>query len=792
MFKKKALLIAEKPSLKRAIEEVYYKHIDEIPYDITFANFVGHVCTLASPAEYNNYDENWDIDRLPIIPTWNNYKVVIAKGMEEVAKNLNNVLINCQPTLIINACDPEREGENIFNLFKMKFLTNYKGSIKRFWCNALTEKDILNALLNLRDIDKNLKEASFCRAKSDWLIGMNFTEAITTMFSKGNSGIIKIGRVKTPLLRICYDRENAIRNFVPSSKYQIKSEYENGFTGTLFNDEGYIEFNTKEEAEKFMKNINNKQHTVLSCNKKQVSTKCPQLYQLSDIQIEAGRKYGYSANKVLDIIQSLYEKKYMSYPRTSLRYISTEEAKNIPIILENIAEVFPEYNDVITESLKRDITSILKYNNRICNDEEVSKAGHTALILTTIKPDLNKLSQEEINILKMVCIRLLSFLYEPLKEEKVEIITKSDEYTFKSIYRRLIDPGYTVLLDKKNEYLDIKNIKEKDTVNVSNIYPHEVKAVCPSRFTQADLVQIMENPIKYLYEESEENKKTLKSVKGIGTSATRAQIINSLFTDGYCEEIKSGKNKVIKVTDFGMDIMNLLHNTSFAQVDLTARWEQCLKLVETGNLTSDQYKRMIELYIRENISQIKELEGPSICSSEKLKKKCPCCNSNIIIGKKFYYCSNYSKEDNGCKFVMPFNLLGAKLTPKDVENLIDGKTIEKRLIKGNKTWDQSIKFKNNQLEFIKAKDKIIGKCPCCGKDVIKTSWGYGCSGFKTGCKFSISNVIASKKITDKVVSSLLENGISYKLSGFKSKTGNEFSARLILDKEDQKIKFSFE
>lgn len=791
MIKKKAILIAEKPSLKRAIEEVYYKYQDEIPYNIVFTNFVGHVCTLAPPPAYDGFDGNWDIDRLPIIPLWNHYKIMPSKNAEPVINNIMDLISEHRPNIIINACDPDREGENIFNLFRLTFLSNYQGKFKRFWCNALTEKDILNALLNLTDIDKQLKEAAYCRTKSDWLIGMNFTEAVTTTFS--NNKVIKIGRVKTPLLHICYERENAINNFVPSSKYQIKVNYKNGLIGTLFNDEGYIEFENKESADDILKNIKNEKHLILSYNKKQTTTKCPQLYKLSDIQIEAGKKYGLSAGEVLNIIQSLYEKKYMSYPRTSLRYISTEEANEVPVLLKTISDIFPEYSNYINNIYDQDIVGILKNNNRICNDDEVSKAGHTALIITSVKPDLSKLSQEEINIYRMVCVRLLSFFFEPLKESKIEVVTKTTNgYTFKSNYKTLIEPGFTVLLNKKNEYLNIGNIKKNNFIDVEDVYTHEVKAICPSRFTQADLVQIMENPIKYLFEDTNDNKQILKNIKGIGTEATRAEIINSLFKDGYCEEIKSGKTKVIKVTDFGMSVMNLLNKTTFAQVDLTAKWEKCLELVETGELNSDQYKRMIEEYVKETIEQIKKMEGPSVVTSKKINKSCPCCNGDILIGKKYYYCSNYKKEsDVGCKFIIPINLLGSTISVDDVKKLLKGKTIIKRMKKDNSSWDQSIKLEDKQLKFTKNDNNIIGKCPCCGKDVIKMSWGYGCSNYKNGCKFGISNVVANKRISEKIVMGLLENGVTSVLSGFKNKEGKTFSARLILDEVDKKIKFSF-
>lgn len=787
---KKALLIAEKPDLMMKIRTVYNKHKSQIPYDIEFTCFVGHVCKLAPPTSYEGFDGPWDIDRLPIMPSWNNYKIEISEDKKDVVAKILKTYREFKPDLIINACDPDREGEHIFRLFQDTCLDKFKGEYKRFWCNDLTEESILKALINLQELKINLREAAFCRAKSDYLVGMNFTEAVTTRFMHGKR-TIKIGRVKTPLLKICYDREIEIRNFKPSSKYQIKANYTPGTHGMLFDEQGINEYKTKDEAELVIKDINNKEHIVENITKKKQSENAPYLYKLSDIQIEAGKKYGYSAGKVLELVQSLYEAKYMSYPRTDLRYISQEAAQDIPRILKNAKESFPELKPYIEEALKQDIVSIAQKNKRLCNDAEVSKAGHTALILTTTKIETDKLSDEQINILKMVCIRLLSFFMKPLQEEKIEIIAKDNDYKFKITYKKLIDKGFTVLLDKKTEYIDIPDVKIGDKIGVKNIEAHEVKAVCPPRFTDADLVQVMENPAKYLDNQTTLNKEILKKTSGIGTQATRAKIISDLCDDGYCTKKKSGKTEVIEVTEFGMNVMKLLHNTSFAQVDLTAKWEQQLKDVENGRITSEQYKRIIEEYIKENIMAIKVLKGERISSARKLKNKCPHCGKDVLIGKKSYYCSNYNKDD-GCKFILPFELpkIKVKFTEKDIETLIEGKPVEKTIQKEDKKWKQKIKYLNEKLEFIKEAPKEIGKCPRCGNSIVKFSWGYGCLGYKQGCKFGIKAKMAERTIKEKEVKELLEKGETSLIKDFISKNGKPFTAKLYID-EDKKINFKF-
>lgn len=787
----KAVLIAEKPSLMRDIEAVYKKNRDKIPYEIEFACFVGHIYKLAPPSMYDDFEGSWDLERLPIIPRWNGFKITLDPSKKELLTKINKVVRETDPDIIINACDPEREGEHIFRLYKDTNLQNFKGEIKRFWCNDLTEKEILKNLINLLDEKEkeNLREAAFCRAKSDWLIGMNFTEASTVMFSRGKNATIKVGRVKTPLLNIIYQRELEIRNFKPSSKYQIKAKYKDGFEGTLFDDAGNLEFKTEEECNNYLNNIPTEQHIVKEFSKKVVSTKAPQLYKLSDIQIEAGKKYGYTAAQVLEIMQSLYEKKYTSYPRTDSRYISMEAAKDIPIILKHIAIAFPDLKSYINDIQKEDVITIAQKNTKLCNDKEVAQSGHTALIVTTSNLDLSKLSIEEQNLLKMVCIRLLSHFMQPLKENKIEIITKKDDYTFKATYKTLIDKGYTVLLDKNTNYATLKDITQGSKINVDKIISHEVKATCPSRFTSAELIYAMENPSKYLYNKNDLNKNTMAKIKGIGTQATRAEIINSLLKDGYCT--MTGKGNVFTPTDFGMRIMDILNEASFAKVDLTARWEQYLERVEHGSMTTEQYKRLIEDYVKEGIDLIKTLKGPTISNISSLKDKCPECGSDVLIGKNFYYCAKY-KKDTGCPFLIPQKILSTKITEKDASNLINGKIIEKKLNKDDKSWNQKLQLNNNKLEFVQAKAEKVGECPCCGGDVVKNSWGYGCSEYKNGCKFGISNEIAGKKLSKKIIWELLEYGeTSNEVKGFTSKKGNEFNARLYID-ENYRVSFKFE
>ena len=330
----RALLMAEKPSLMRDILAVY--NTMSMSDTIDFVAFAGHTMTLAEPKDYKTEwgERKWHWGMLPIVP--DNFKCKVSQGKEKLFNDLKYKLSTGHYDYVINACDPDREGQAIFQYF-----IDYVGCklpVKRFWTNDLTEVSIKNTLLNLRDNNerislKNLTTASKLRGQFDWLVGMNLTVASSLQMKN----TAKVGRVKTPTLKIIVDSELEIMNFKPTTSYELEGNF-GLYNGTYFDEEGIVDFVKKEDAEKIIKDLK-KDSIVENVKKKTELSYAPQLYSLSSLQTDASRLFGYTAEETKSLVQSLYEKKILSYPRTDNPYISSQLAKKFPTMLKAIADV---------------------------------------------------------------------------------------------------------------------------------------------------------------------------------------------------------------------------------------------------------------------------------------------------------------------------------------------------------------------------------------------------------------------------------------------------------------------
>ena len=808
MSKKKAILLAEKPSLAHDIEAVYKKYKDQIPYDITFMALRGHVCRLADLKNYDGCDVKWEEMDLPVIPPWNGYKIEVVPEEKKRVKDIVDAIKEIKPDVIINACDPDREGEHIFRLLKDTVLIKYfKKEYLRYWNNANTDKEILRALQNLlpESNKANLREAAFCRGKTDYLIGMNFTIASTVRLNVGKT--IKTGRIKTVLLHICAKRERDIKNFVPSSRYSIQANYKDFSSSMVDKDDlKTILFDTEKEANELLGKLTDKEHIISELNETSASNPAPQLYKLSDLQIEAGKLYGYTSDKVLSIVQSLYDNKFMTYPRTDLRLIGSEQAKELPLLLTQIKMLYPEIGKYVDSILKQDVVAMACKNKRIVNDKEVEKAGHTALTITDVKPNLSKLTEEQCNIYRLVAFRIVAFFLPPLKEKKYSLILNDSKKNYYKVnYKKLVSKGYTEIYpaNKDDRYVNF-DYKQGQKIKVDDYQLHEVKATCPSRFTDADLIYIMENPGKYLAEQDDKCKKILSEIHGIGTQATRSTIINSLFADGYCNRKKSGKQQVVEVTDLGMFVDDNLGDLSFCQVDLTAHIEEQLSKVEYGEMTSNEYEAIITDYIKRNITEIKNLKIKSGYTSTKntLDIKCPLCGSAIAKDSKntAFFCSKYKydkeiKQAVGCKFVIFRSVLGANITENDLKKLVKGEEIEKKLKKDGKEWEQALFYNKDicRIDFVKPKGLDVN-CPLCSGTVYPTQYGYKCENNRynketkqtEGCQFNVFKTILGATINKKDITELIKGKEIIKTL---KKDDKKWDQKLKYDKKEKKIVF---
>lgn len=762
----KVLLIAEKPSLMREIQNVYNQI--NYPDTITFKSFAGHVIGLKNPRDYGVVngvdwgDKLWNLNMIPMIP--DKFQYQIASDKKQMYKDLKNEIDSGNYDYIINACDPDREGNHIFQLFYNYSKCNLP--VKRFWTNDLSFGNIEHALNNLRfegdglkpDL-KHLTEAAILRSWSDWLFGMNFTIGVSLQMHT----TVKVGRVKSATHMMLAKRENEILNFVPKTTYELETLYKEGFSGVLFDEDGNVRFEKKNDADDILKKLGNTA-TVESITTKKESTVAPQLYKLSDLQTDASKLFGYNADKVLEIAQNLYEKKVLSYPRTDCRYLGTELTKEFQKLLQSVATL-KELEPYVNKLTKTELDNVSK-NKKYVNDKELAKSGHYALSPTSVKPNWNTLTNEEKNILTLVYKRFLAIFLPPMICNKTTLITNNNNYMFKTNGKELLSKGYTEIYGTNTIDNLLPNLKKGDIVNVDKFEMKDKTTTPPSRYTQGTLIAAMENPTKFL--EDENLKSVIKEKQGIGTPATRSTIIKNLLDDKYIEEKKGkGKAAYLYVTDLGMKIYENLKNEDFVSVDMTGIWEEKLSKVAEGAYSFNDYERELREYVKNTVNHIKQMNINTYNFSKNIIGKCPICHSTFIEGKNGYFCSAES-----CDFHIGKKILNANISKTEVLKLIEGKeTKELKFMKKNgEEFTSKLHLENGELKFgfnnSKKESDIL--CPECGKNIIDTGKYFICKNYKNPCKFCLAHELQGAKFTLIDIEKMLDGDLIEKTFIWKS------------------------
>ena len=785
----KALLIAEKPSLMRTIQDVY-RQIN-YPDTIIFKSFAGHIIGLKNPKDYGVVDgvdwsnKLWNEDMIPMIP--NKFLYQVSSDKKAMYRDLTNEIASGDYDYIINACDPDREGNHIFQLFY-----NYSKCtlpIKRFWTNDLSFGNVENALRNLRyDGDglkpdlKHLTESAILRAWSDWLFGMNFTIGVSLQMHT----TVKIGRVKTATHMMLAQREDEIKNFVPKTTYELESIYKENFSGTLFDENGNIRFEKKDDADDILKKLG-QTAIVESITTKKETTQAPQLYKLSDLQTDASKMFGYNADKVLDVAQSLYEKKVLSYPRTDCRYVGTELTKGFSTLLKSVATL-KELEPYIKNLSKQDLDNVAK-NKRYVNDKELAKSGHYALSPTSVRPSWQTLTPEEKNILTIVYKRFLAIFLPPMICNKTTLITNNNTYTFKTTGKELISKGYTEIYGTNIIDNLLPNLKKGDIVNVDKFEMKEKTTTAPPRYTQGTLIAAMENPAKFL--EDDNLKEIIKEKQGIGTQATRSTIIRNLLDDKYVEEKKGkGKASYLYVTDLGMKIYENLKGEDFASVDMTGVWEEKLSKVAEGTYSFASYESELRQYVKDTVKHIKQMNLNKYNSSKNVIGKCPICGKDFIEGKNGYFCSS-----ENCDFHIGKKILQATSSKTEVLKLIEGKeTKEMKFVRNNgEEFKSKLHLEKDQLKFGNSSNKKESDvlCPNCGEHIIDTGKFFICKNYKNPCNFCLSHTLNGATFTISDIEKMLDGEMIEKEFTWKSgkKSTNKVSIQEENDRYSYKIHF---
>lgn len=808
----KALLIAEKPSLRRTIENVYNKNKGSIPYEITFMEQRGHLITLKNPNEIDEDLKEWSWDNLPIHPEehggWQ-YKVIkeekVGKYLtaEERYKAIKQEVQSGKYDFVINAGDPDQEGELLVRIVLTAVKCNIP--IKRYWSNETTDNKVLEALKNLRDDEHddmlvNLLAAAYARQHSDYRFGMNISRAATLKLG----GRVACGRVKTPIMSIVCRREKEIANFTPTTVYGVKVNYDD-FSGQLYdpgtdedvesddkeNDQntGIIWFDTEEEAQNIIDSLGNT-GTVVKYESKRVKTFAPKLFKLATAQIAAG-KMGYSSSETLNIIQSLYDKGFLTYPRTDCEYLSSEE--NYKAMLRSANSV-PALQPFIA-SIDESVIDKVKATKKWVNDKALKESGHSALVPTSKVPDFDNLSKEEQDIYTLVCRQFVAIFLPPLIQDKTLLVVDIDGKSFKSTGKTLIDEGYSTIFGTKFTDMNIPTFCEDDSVDVVGYEISEKTSTCPKRFTDADLIAVCEAPHKFL--EDKKYKDLGKNLK-IGTPATRSNIIEELITrDKYLQRATEKKTTYIIPTDMGIGIYENLKDCEICKVDMTGEWEIMLENIRAGELSLKDMEASMKSGVEQMIDEIKDLE---IVTPIKTKKEpigtCPECGGDLINGPKSFFCSNYKEKE--CKMGAFKGICDSTLRSDEFLKLINHENIIKKIKKGDKSWDQELtyNFDEHKVEFVRKESTPAGdpeetdyNCPNCDSVIVDDGRVLKCSD---DCGFKLWKTQYGKALSDEEIENFFTRNDTGLVKGLISKKGKKFDAHIILNDDMTGSKLKFE
>ncbi len=675
--------IAEKPSVAKDIAEVlgakqrkdgYYEGNG---YQVTWT--FGHFCTLKEPHDYTERWKSWRLEELPMIPSSFGIKLIDNAGVKKQFAIIENLVQHCDE--VINCGDAGQEGELIQRWVLLKAKCTVP--VKRLWISSLTEQAIREGFQKLKESEQynNLYAAGSARAIGDWLLGMNATRLFTRKFGQGKV-VLSIGRVQTPTLAMIVQRQKEINAFVSEEYWELKTIYrETEFTATI------DRIKTLEKAEKGLAYLVNYLFEITAFEKKEGKEGNPRLFDLTSLQVEANKKYGYAAEETLRHIQNLYEKKFVTYPRVDTTYLSEDLHPKIEGIMRDLT-----YYSQYTESILAKPIPKLK---TVFDDKKVT--DHHAIIPTGVLPA--GIGTDEKRIYDLITRRFIAAFYPECKVSNTTVLGKVGQVEFKATGKQILEPGWRELY--ANDASAKKEASEDEKVmpnfEVGETGPHEPrihhgKTSPPKPFTEATLLRAMETAGKQV--EDEEMRELLKD-NGIGRPSTRANIIETIFKRNYIEK----KKKNIFATQTGIDLIDTIQNELLKSAELTGNWERKLRLIEKGEYAMETFKQeLIEMVVAltqevksNNRGMITIAQETLLTEDEKPKKiskpkapkepkediamdtlKCPKCKEHLLKkGKTAYGCSNFQV----CGFKIPFDIMGKTITDRQVYDLLSkGKT----------------------------------------------------------------------------------------------------------------------
>jgi DNA topoisomerase-3 len=673
----KKLVIAEKPSVARDIARVLkcgkkgqgYLYNDD--YIVSWA--VGHLVTLYEPEDYDKNLKRWNVEQLPIIPEKIQIKAI--KQTKDQLDILQKIMTSDKVDSLICATDSGREGELIF-----RYIYELVGCTKpfeRLWISSMTDAAITEGFSKLKDGSEydNLYSSAKCRSEADWLVGMNASRAFTLKYN----ALLTIGRVQTPTLAIIVARQKEIDAFKSADYWEVEAdfgEYKGLWTNLEKNDSKIYE---KDKADEISKKVKGKEAEVKEVVCEEKKNPPPLLYDLTELQRDCNRKYGFTSQKTLTLTQNLYEKhKMVTYPRTDSRYLSDDMIPKLKGLISrlNASADYAEFSKPLMAAEKLNVTKRIVDNSKI--------SDHHAIIPTDVPVRVERLSEDERKVYDLVARRFLAVFYPYYIYNTTRIVTRSEGENFVSKGMIVTQQGWTALNvmtekeSKKDKNVILPDLKVGDKVTVAKTKVSQKKTKPPTPYNEAALLSAMENAGRFV--EDEELKEQLKE-SGLGTPATRASIIERLIKVGYIVR----KGKALNPTEKGMKLIEIVPQ-ELKSAETTGKWEKGLTSVAKGKMESEKFMNSIKRYVCYLVDQSKqgqckvlfpaEQRGRRSKNSKEVLGICPNCQGHILENSKAYFCTNWRQ---GCKFTIWKNSLenyGLVVDNDMVKKLLSEKTIK--------------------------------------------------------------------------------------------------------------------
>jgi DNA topoisomerase-3 len=661
------LIIAEKPSVGRDIAGALGRHRKEKGalvgegWTVTWA--LGHLAELAPPDAYGEEYKKWRLERLPILPE--RFKVRVNHKTRDQFDLVKGLMREPSVTEVVNACDAGREGELIFAY--LYGLSGCKKRVLRLWISSLTREAIRDGFDALREgtAMKPLEDAARSRGEADWIVGMNATRAYSVRFG-GRGNVLSVGRVQTPTLKLLVDREKEIQDFEPEKFWTVHARFSreaHTYDGVWFKNKNN-RLSEREAAERIAQKVSGGTGTVLKAQKKTATEKPPLLYDLTELQRNANARYGFTAERTLRAAQALYEeRKLITYPRTSSRYLSRDMVGGLKKRVE-AAGALPELSSFAEKLLREKKLPISK---RIVDDSKVT--DHHAIVPTN-KESPGGLPPDETKVYDLVARRFLAVFFPAARFENTTVVTEVRKETFLSRGRVVLEAGWRALYPdgiggrKEKEPPVLPPIEVGQEWNVARVGVKEGETKPPPRYSESALLGVMETAGKLV--EDEELRQQMKD-SGLGTPATRAATIERLIKVGYVEREK----KILVPTEKGRSLIGLLGESPLTSAELTARWEERLAKMEKGAERRPDFMADINDFTTKLVDGVRGMEGEKLVAPSRSREPlgaCPKCGAAVVETKKAYGCSAW--KQTGCDFTIWKQVSGKRLSEGQARQLL--------------------------------------------------------------------------------------------------------------------------